>query len=98
MQLLEHAISFINTVMYTPTTPATPTTLEPEHALSFIRVCLIAITFAGERLRRSPDLLHFVENALRAFSTKCNKLFARRSRARPRRARAKALRIRHVLI
>src|SRR2546421_9585768 len=43
------------------------------------RVCLLAITLACSRLWRSPNLLSFVENALRAFSTKLNKLFARRS-------------------
>ena len=34
-----------------------------------LRVCLIPITIAGERLRRSPDLVCGVEQALSACST-----------------------------
>src|SRR6266567_405118 len=46
-----------------------------------LRVCLFAIMIACSRLRRSPVLSYFVENALSAFSTKYDKTFARRSRA-----------------
>src|SRR5207245_4027637 len=53
--------------------------------ISYFRVCLISITIACSRLRRSPDFLYFVENARSAFSTKYNTLFARRSRASTRR-------------
>src|SRR5215472_14699061 len=62
-----------------------------------VRVCLIAITIACSRLRRSPKLICCVEHALRACSTQHINLFARRSRASPRRERAKALRIRQAL-
>jgi len=46
-----------------------------------LRACLIAITIAGERRRRSPVLVYCVENVQSAFSTQYTKLFARRSRA-----------------
>jgi len=62
-----------------------------------IRACLIAITIACSRLRRSPDGGGGVENALRAFSTPPPPFFTRRSRACTRREMAKTLRIRHAL-
>jgi len=40
-----------------------------------LRAHLLPITIPGERLRRSPDLFNFVENARSAFSTKLNKSF-----------------------
>src|SRR6266705_1297631 len=36
--------------------------------ISYFRVCLISITIACSRLRRSPDFLYFVENAQSAFA------------------------------
>src|SRR5260370_41405379 len=63
---------------------------------SLHRVCLIPITITCSRLRRSPDLVCCVENAVSAFSTQHTKFFARRSRASTRRARAKTLSIRHA--
>jgi O-antigen ligase len=52
----------------------------------------IGDTIACSHLRRSPDLVCGVENALRAFSTPHTKSFARRGRASTRRERVKALR------
>src|SRR5215471_9234716 len=63
----------------------------------FLSVCLIPIVIAGERLRRSPDLVCVVEPALRAGSTTHTKSFARLRRASNRRERVKPLRIRHAL-
>src|SRR6266700_5101957 len=54
-----------------------------------LRVCLLAITIVCSRLQRSPDLQYLVENALRAFSTRYCKFFARRSRASTRPEKAK---------
>src|SRR5260370_41703520 len=62
-----------------------------------VRGCLISITIACSRLRRSPDVVGGVENARSAFSTPPTTFFARRSRASIRRERVKTLRIRHVL-
>jgi len=49
-----------------------------------LRAWLIPITTACSRLRRSPDRVWCVENALRAFSTHHTRLFTRRSRASTR--------------
>src|SRR6266699_559841 len=63
----------------------------------FPGVCLVSITIACSRLRRSPVLVCCVKNARSAFFTQHTPLFARRSRANIRRERAKTLRIRHAL-
>src|SRR5690348_9927015 len=55
------------------------------------RVCLLAITLAGSRLQRPPNLVCCVDPALRAGSTQQTKLFARRSRASPRQKKARTL-------
>ncbi len=62
-----------------------------------MRGCLISITIACSRLRRSPDGVGVVENARSAFSTTPTPFFARRSRASTQRERAKTLRIKHAL-
>src|SRR5438309_1179546 len=64
---------------------------------ALLRVCLLAITLAYSRLRRSPALVCFVKNALRTFFTKHTKAFAGRSHASTGRERAKPLSIRHAL-
>ena len=58
---------------------------------------MISITSACSRLRRSPGGGWCVEQALRACSTHHPPFFTRRSRASPRREKAKPLRIRHAL-
>ncbi len=62
-----------------------------------VRSCLISITIACSRLRRSPEGGGGVEQARSACSTPPPPSFARRSRANTRRERVKALRIRLAL-
>jgi len=62
-----------------------------------LRVCLLAITSACSRLRRSPVVVCGVEQARSACSTPHTTCFARLCRASPRREKAKALSIRHAL-